>query len=143
MLRGLILLIYCTGWVVAISGDIVDDCDYYAKISQTRCGDICIDFNSNCKCGGEILFTKSGPTHCCVDDPPKQCNITSIGDGFCPQGRVLNKTKMCNNQCFNDYKASKYIGRDSHFHCGNNSCVPVYKMCRGYSMCEDSSDVGV
>ena len=56
MLWRLILLIYCTGWAAAaaVTGDIVDDCDYYASPSENRCGDVCIDFNRNCICGGEM-----------------------------------------------------------------------------------------
>ena len=141
MFRSLILLIYCLGWTVAaVSGDIVVNCNYTWP-PQTRCGDTCIDHNARCICGGELLDTYRGPNHCCVDDSPEQCNITSKGRGNCPQGRVLNKTQTCNNQCFNDYTASEKIGYDSWFQCGNNSCVPVWKMCRGYSMCEDRSDV--
>ena len=143
MLQSLILLLYCTGWVAAGSGDIVDHCNYTASSSQTRCGDVCIAFNVSCICGGEQerLFTNNGPKHCCVDDSPEQCNIESDGEGNCPNGRVLNKTQTCNDQCFNDYKASEVIGFDSQFRCGNTACVPVWLMCRGYSMCEDKSDV--
>ena len=49
---------------------------------------------------------------------------------------MLNRTETCNDHCFNDYTASEKIGRDSHFHCGN-ACVPVIKMCRGYSLCKE------
>ena len=142
MFRSLILLIYCLGWTVAsVSGDIVDNCNYTAWPPQTACGDTCITFDDFCICGGELLDTDAGPNHCCVDDSPRQCNITSNGQGNCPQGRVLSKTQTCNGQCFNDYKASEEIGRDSQFQCGNTSCVPVWKICRGYSMCEDRSDI--
>ena len=142
MLRSLILLIYCLGWTVAsVSGDIVDNCNYTTWPSQTRCGDTCIDYNAICICGGETLNTIDGPNHCCVDDSPGQCNKNRNVWGNCPQGRVLIKTQTCNNQCYNDYKASEKIGGDSQFRCGNTSCVPVFKMCRGYSMCEDRSDI--
>ena len=143
MLRSLILLIYCTGWAaISVSGHFVDNCNYTTSPKPgTPCGDTCIDASSNCICGGEILNTYSGPNHCCVDDSPGQCNITSNGYGNCPQGRVVNKTETCNNQCYNDYKASEKIGGDSQFRCGNTSCVPAFKMCRGYSMCEDRSDI--
>ena len=141
MLQSLILLLYCTGWAAAGSGDIVDNCNYTASPSQTRCGDICMGTNRNCICGGERLFTKTGPSHCCVDDSPEQCYIDGDGNANCPKGRVLNKTETCNNLCFNDYKASEVIGFDSQFRCDNTSCVPVWKMCRGYSMCEDRSDI--
>ena len=59
-----------------------------------------------------------------------------------PQGRILNKTDPCNGFCFNDYSASLVLGFDSQFRCGDH-CVPVRKMCRGYSQCEDNSDVTV
>ena len=143
MMRSLILLIYCTGRATAVvSGDIVDYCDYSASPTpQTRCGDICIATNKRCICGGEILTTYSGPKDCCVEDSPSQCYKDKISFGKCPKGRVLNKTETCNNHCYNDYYASEKIGKHSQFRCGNNSCVPVWKMCRGYSMCEDRSDV--
>ena len=144
MLRSLILLIYFTGWAAAaVSGDIVDDCDYSASPSQTRCGDTCIDYNTNCICGEERLKLNNGPNHCCVDPSPvnsQQCDIDSNGWGICPLGTVLNKTETCNGHCYNDYSASEKIGRDSQFRCGNQ-CVPVWRMCRGYSQCEDGSDV--
>ena len=140
MLRILILLIYCAGREAA-SGDFVDDCDY--NVYQTRCGDLCMDYNHACICGGERLNTFSGLQHCCVDPSPDnitQCYIDSIGEGFCPQGSVLNKTEPCHGYCFNEYYASEQIGYDSQFRCGDK-CVTVWKMCRGYSGCEDSSDV--
>ena len=139
MLRSLILLIYCSGWAAAVSGDIVDHCNYLSPI--TSCGDICIFTGSTCICGGENLRTNNGPNYCCVDNSPGQCNFESNGEGNCQNGKVLNKTESCNNHCFNDYKASEVIGRDSYFRCDNTSCVPAWKMCRGYSMCEDRSDI--
>ena len=138
----LILLIYCPWWA-ASSGDIVDDCDYTAESTpQSRCGDLCIA-GDVCICGEEKLNTYSRPQHCCVDFSPNnitQCYIDSRGWGICPQGRVLDKTETCNGHCYNDYHASEKIGRNSQFHCGYK-CVPVYKMCRGYSGCQDGSDV--
>ena len=62
------------------------------------------------------------------------------GDGNCTLGRVMKKTETCNNHCFNDYTTSEKIGKFSLFNCGN-TCVPAWKMGRGYSMCEDKSDV--
>ena len=110
------LLIYCTCWAVAaaVSGDIVDDCDYYAWPSQTRCGDICIAGNRNCICREERLHTYSGPSHCCVAQSPVnrqkwQCVEYEGGDGDCDYGTVLNKTQTCNGHCFNDYSASEKI----------------------------------
>ena len=142
MFRSLILLIYCGGWAAAaVSGDIVVICNYTTSPPQARCGDTCVDYNRRCICGGDTLNTYSGPNHCCVDDSPEQCDKYINSDANCPQGRVLSKTQTCNNQCYNDYKTSEKIGRDSLFRCGNNSCVPVWKMCRGYSMCEDRSDI--
>ncbi len=146
MLWRLILLIYCTGWAsaAAVNGDIVDDCDHYAwQIPQTRCGDICTAINRNCNCGGERLATYSGPSHCCVAQSPvisQQCGKDRYGRGICQRGTVLNKTQTCNGHCFNDYSASEKIGYDSQFRCGDH-CVPVWRMCRGYSQCEDGSDV--
>ena len=150
MLRRTILLIYCTGWVAAaaVSGDIVDNCDYYASPAQSRCGDICIDYNRNCICGEERLKTANGPSHCCVDHVDQtpvsnqQCDedLDVYGEGICQHGTVLNKTQTCNGHCYNDYSVSEKIGRDSQFRCGNH-CVPVWRMCRGYSQCEDGSDV--
>ena len=144
-MRRIIILIYCTGWAAAkaVRGDIVDDCDYHATQAQFRCGDICTDFNKNCICGGERLRTNNGPSHCCVDQSPvisQQCDKDSIGRGICQHGTVLNKTQTCNGHCFNDYSSSELIGYDSQFRCGDH-CVPVWKMCRGYSQCEDRSDV--
>ena len=159
MLRSHILLIYCI-WAAeaSVSGDIVDFCDYSSL--KTRCGDTCINYDQVCDCGGELLNTDTGPNHCCMDDSDdlsfnssvntnltiwfqKQCEyFDDIGAiaAICPQGRVLNNTETCNNLCFNDYYASSWFGYDSQFRCGN-TCVPVYKMCQGYSMCEDRSDV--
>ena len=142
-----IFVIYCTGRAAAaISGDIVDVCDYGASPPQTRCGDTCVDYNRNCICGGERLFTRDGPNHCCVVSSLvnyKQCHRmwwNGVGEVNCPQGTVLNKSETCNGHCYNDYSASAKIGLDSQFRCGNH-CVPVWKMCRGYSQCEDRSDV--
>ena len=64
----------------------------------------------------------------------------SNGNGICKYGIALDKTQTCNGHCFNDYSSSEQIGPDSQFQCGDN-CVPVWKMCRGYSQCEDRSDV--
>ena len=93
MLRRLILLIYCTGWAAAaaVSGSIVDDCDYSASPSQTRCGDICTRYNKFCDCGGERLLTNIGPSHCCMAHSPvisQQCDKDSDGHGICHQGTV-------------------------------------------------------
>ena len=138
----LILLIHCLG-LTAASGDIIDDCDYYGD--ETRCGDQCMEYGYICICGEEQegLNTLNGPKYCCVDPSPDnitQCSIDNGGYGICPQGRVLDKTETCNGYCYNEYQASEEIGRNSQFHCGDK-CVPVWKMCRGYSGCQDSSDV--
>ena len=126
--------------------DGVDICVYSAwPTSQIQCGDQCIASDRNCICGEEQerLFTYLSPHHCCVDRTPDnitQCSIDNGGYGICPQGRVLDKTETCNGYCYNEYQASEEIGRNSQFHCGDK-CVPVWKMCRGYSGCQDSSDV--
>ena len=126
--------------------DGVDICVYSAwPTSQIQCGDQCIASDRNCICGEEQerLFTYLSPHHCCVDPTPDnitQCSIDNGGYGICPQGRVLDKTETCNGYCYNEYQASEEIGRNSQFHCGDK-CVPVWKMCRGYSGCQDSSDV--
>ena len=128
MLWSLILLLYCRGLVAAV---------------KTPCGDTSIPFNKRCICAGEMLDTYFGPNHCCVNNSSdQQCYLDKNGAN-CPQGKVTKKTETCNNQCFNDYTSSENIGKYSHFHCGNNSCVPAWNMCRGYSMCEDRSDVSI
>ena len=140
-----ILLIYCAGWAET-SEEIVDHCKYGAPYPYgTRCGDVCLTGNRNCDCGEERLTPGTGPQHCCVDPSPDnitQCSIDSRGDAICPQGRVLDKTETCNGHCYNDYHASEQIGPLSQFRCGDK-CVPVWRMCRGYSGCQDSSDVAV
>ena len=127
----LLLLIYCAGWAAA-SGDIMDDCEYAGPIPQTRCGDLCIDYNYVCICGEENLdSTYYGPQHCCVapsHDNITQCFIDSNGRGNCPQGRVLDKTDPCNGHYYNDYRASEQIGYDSQFHC-EDKCVPQCGKC--------------
>ena len=121
----------------------MDDCEYAAEPTpQSRCGDLCIP-GDVCICGEERLNTYTDPHHCCVDPSPDnitQCYIDSKSWGICPQGRVLDKTETCNGHCYNDYHASEQIGPLSQFRCGDK-CVPVRKMCRGYSGCQDSSDV--
>ena len=124
----------------------MDDCDYLGE--ESRCGDLCIAYNNFCICGEkeqELLITITGSQHCCVAASPDnitQCYIDSNGIGHCPQGRVLDKSEPCNGHCYNDYHASEQIGYNSQFLC-EDKCVPVWKMCRGYSGCQDSSDVAV
>ena len=129
------------------AGDILDDCNYQDGFSL--CGDVCISdkYGTVCFCGEkeERLELWYKPKYCCVqqrDDNSTQCTIDDHGWGHCPQGRILNKTEICNGQCFNDYEASYSLGPDSQYKCRGH-CVPVWKMCRGYSECEDFSDVTV
>ena len=142
MLLMLILLIHCAGWVAA------DSCGYSNQpIPKTRCADLCLPASPlSCICGEaeEKLLTYFGPKHCCVDHAPLnqtgQCFFASNGDGKCPEAKVLDKAETCKGYCFNDYHNSKEIGADSHFNCGDK-CVPAWKICRGYSACQDGSDV--
>ena len=122
MIRSLILLLCCTGWAAAAKGDFVDDCDYPGL--KTRCGDTCVDYRKRCICEGEKINTYRGPNHCCVDISPtnsNQCSEYDINSYICPHSKVLNKTETCHGHCYNDYEASEKIGRDSHFHCDDNT----------------------
>ena len=120
----------------------MDNCDYNFA-SRTSCGDACIDQLGNCYCGDYTLSPFWDNYYCCVDNSPAnghQCYVDRKGHGHCTHGTVLSKTMPCSGHCFNDYSASEKIGHDSQFHCGNH-CVPAWSLCRGYSQCEDRSDV--
>ena len=138
-----ILILHVIRRWAAASRDTVDNYDYFSI--ETWCGDQSIAYNKPCYCGEEQerLLIYNGPKYCCVDPSPDHithCSVDEHGHGICPQGRVLDKTKPCDGHCFNDYYTSELIGHDSQFHCGDK-CVPVWQMCRGYSGCQDSSDI--
>ena len=140
-----ILILHVIRRWAAASRDTVDNYDYFSI--ETWCGDQSIAYNKPCYCGEEQerLLIYNGPKYCCVDPSPDNithCSVDEHGHGICPQGRVLDKTKPCDGHCFNDYYTSELIGHDSQYHCGDK-CVPVWQMCRGYSGCQDSSDVAV
>ena len=149
-----ILLLYSAS---ASARDFVSDtCDY--RRGYFQCGDVCVRayrgklFGSQyrgklCICGeGEDkLNIWSGDQYCCVDPSDNnktQCTIESNGWGHCPQGRVLNKTETCNGVCYNDYLHSEVLGRPSRYRCGHK-CQETSKLCRGYSSCDNLTDVSV
>ena len=125
----------------------MDSCNY--TDGQVLCGDVCIYGGYGCFCGEEDqqLSLWSGESlYCCVnpsEDNKTQCDIESDGSGHCPQGTVLDKAEACNSTfCYNDYDASLVLGFDSHYRCGE-VCVIAHRMCRGYSLCRDNSDVTI
>ena len=113
---------------------------------QTQCGDLCSDLWVNCKCGQEVLKNAVDTTeYCCVPptpqqgslSPAQQCQYDKEGDKFsnvtCEEGSVIPRSQQCDGKCYNDYKASQFLGKYAHYTCQDDTCLPLLDMCQGYS----------
>ena len=114
------------------------DCNY---TTESLCGDSCIEQKQDCFCGETRLNILGQNEQCSVPiSEDVQCS------GFeCPQGKVLNLKEVGKNgKCYNDYEDSynKTLGPQAMFRCASgDQCVRVSSMCRGYSLCNDKSDL--
>ena len=128
-------------------------CDYR---NSTLCGDICLESQELCKCGG-LTFKEStryekqikdGVTfedfpilsYCCTP-PSVRCTKTESG-AVCLSGEVydLDSEKPCYSRCYNDYLTSDFLGFYTHFTCPDR-CVGWVDLCQGVSFCEGDTEV--
>ena len=113
------------------------DCNY---TTQSLCGDVCIDQNSNCYCGNLPINSLGESMACHVPASERiQCQ-----ENECSNGTVFPLTALNNGKCYNDYKDgyNKSLGPQAMFKCANSEeCVRVSAMCRGYALCSDGSDI--
>ena len=118
--------------------NVTDVCDY--ECGYYQCADRCNSQNvgEKCACGeNSTSVAFESDQYCCPDN----------------NGTILDKTSSCKfttsisviestqNHCYNDYKSSEVVGTQSYYQCENGQCVEAFEMCRGYPLCEDSSDV--
>ena len=134
-----------------------DVCDYECGYSQ--CGDICINLYGKFTGRGQCYCSKGEKTYldpdeyCCPDNLPENSTKCTMqgNDANCTYGTILKKKSSCkfttsisvfeSTHCFNDYKSSEVVGPQSYYQCDNGQCVEAFEMCRGYPICEDSSDL--
>ena len=64
-----------------------DDCKYSS--GYDKCGDKCLSYYRDCKCGEEQFNIRTSSQYCCVS-PSDTC--TQDGDVDCPTGEVKNIT---------------------------------------------------
>ncbi len=88
-----------------------DTCDYTYDGLQYLCGDVCLDWDQLCDCGGQnITRGYSRDKYCCA--PASACTRTEAG-ASCSQGEVLSwdSSAPCNatGRCFNDVLTSQHL----------------------------------
>ena len=137
------------GYIKVPRDNVTDVCDY--ECGYRQCADRCIN---TLQC-----FCSENPTrlvkyqYCCPDNLPEnstKCTMERNG-AVCKYATILNTKSSCkftnsisvfeSTHCFNDYKSSEDVGRRSYYQCDNGQCVGASRMCRGYPICEDSSDL--
>ena len=122
-----------------------EDCDY---TTQSFCGDVCIEFGSNCICGdGQQFRIGIEYEYCCLEEKlsEKQCYVGNWKWGYCKSGRTMPRSETCNSHCYNEYTGNKTsLGPYANFKCkSNDQCVPVRNLCNGVYYCPDKSDVEI
>ena len=139
------------GYIKDHRDNVTDLCDYECGYAQ--CADVCINEIKGGQCGCSKPVNLNIDQYCCPDTLPENSTkcITVPGGAFCKYGTVLDKASSCKftksglestqNHCYNDYKSSEVVGPKSYYQCDNGQCVRASKMCRGYPLCDDSSDV--
>ena len=144
-------------WSVRKSFSYSDPCSYNLKNSyysgiqefksnyQFLCGDKClyrdpIDDNVTelCKCGENTI--RDNDRFCCTP-PEVDCNKTREG-AVCHLGVVqsVNSDSRCNTKCYNDYFASKFLGKNAHYSCPDK-CVDWKDWCHGVSFCDQDESI--
>ena len=137
-LRLLFLLLYS----IHIHSCAQEDCDFTKEHS---CGDVCPPFSKSCICGSRKFLLGRNYLHCCI--PPSnttQCHKNNRGEGVCPGGRAISRSRPCNGKCYNQYSQegnTSSFNIRSGYKCDNGQCVDARYMCRGYSSCDDKTDL--
>ena len=119
-----------------------DENDYY---KYPRCGNLPMaQRNYFCYCGNVTLSgidLSDKDTYCCVPED-KSCEYSRVNtkdsrksDVICKYGKITEKAQSCNNQCWNTYRNSSKLYRNSRLYCKEEElCIRVPKMCSG--ICE-------
>ena len=85
--------------------------DFYRVCDYTRgfdkCGDTCIRWNGQCKCGNVKFNIRESSQYCCVSPSDNCYNLW--GDGIvCLNGTLKKMSESCNGECYNDYRQSHW-----------------------------------
>ena len=88
-----------------------DTCDYTDDGKQFLCGDVCLNNDQLCDCGGQnITDGYYDDEYCCA--PASACTRTQEG-ASCSSGEVLSMKSAtpcsATRRCFNDFLASKHL----------------------------------
>ena len=133
-----------------IANDYLDVCNYTAASgNMMACGNLCSgDVGDLCQCGldaYDLVFPRSSDQYCCI---PTGSNCTwkdRNRNPVCRDGKILPMSSPCQNageplQCYNGYRASKYLSRKSHYTCPH-TCVPTKYICKGVNWCPNDNEV--
>ena len=110
--------------------DLNEDCDF------DKCGDKCVNWADQCKCGNIKFNIRESSQYCCVS-PSDNCYDSLQWDGIvCPNGTLKKMSESCHGECYNDYRQShrSEVGLNAHFaYNEGKDCLPVEEMCQGIS----------
>ena len=124
-----------------------DTNDYY---KYPLCGNLPMaERNYFCYCGNITLSgidLSGGDSFCCVPEDT-HCTYSKVNwrnsrnsDVICENGKVTQKTELCNSKCWNSYESSELIYSTSKIYCRKEDfCFPVRSMCSG--TCEEERDL--
>ena len=125
------MIYFHTVIAILISGHSVecfsDTCDYSNSGDGGRqylCGDVCLDWDQLCVCGGQSITEGwSNDEYCCA--PASACTRTEAG-ASCSQGEVLwwDSQAPCNatGRCFNDVLTSQHLTSYAKYTC-RDKCI--------------------
>ena len=107
------------------SCEYTDHCNYQVRL---MCGDVC-GYINECNCTGDMLNDFS-LQYCCTP-PEEHCSYNDDFDSYyddatnCSVGIVSNFSERCNGHCFNSYRHSSCIWKNSHYSCPDGQCAKV------------------
>ena len=115
-----------------------NDCEYSW---YDKCGDKCLLYYSDCKCGEEKFNIRTSSQYCCVS-PSDTCTGDGVNDVDCPTGEVKNITESCDGVCYNSYQHSQYLVSNAHYsYEEGDKCVSVKYICQGISYSDEDVEI--
>ena len=119
-----------------------DDCKYHEEFD--KCGDKCLDWDAECRCGDEKFVVRGSSQYCCVDpsDTCTQERVGNVTNVYCPNGTVVSVEESCNGICYNSFQHSNFIGFYAWYsYEEQNVCVPIEDICQGISLSREDVDI--
>ena len=92
---------------------------------------------NKCYCGpNQVTLTYLSDQYCCIP-PEDECTYDET-KAFCPSGKVVRKSELCNGQCYHEYALhEKNLSRGTEwkiltaYYSCDGVCLPASEMCQG------------